>query len=233
MDGDRRAGDHGGDPAAAQGIPVYDQSGFAQALATVKNTLSMIEQGKQQISEAQALFGSLNKLTDVNGIATSLSQDAVRRWLPPEARDIAVLMNEGPEGLGAIGNRATTIRDVGRVNLPTLAVGAPQASFDARGRLDTMGNEAARDAALAETAYDVTQKRTDGLEELRGALDGATDAKDVLDIQARIGVETAHIQNDAMQLQAVAMRQAVGERLRAQQESERILSQAYESLGKP
>ncbi|MFC6623935.1 type IV secretion system protein [Novosphingobium panipatense] len=220
-------------PAAAQGIPVYDQSGFAQALATVKNTLSMIEQGKQQISEAQALFGSLNKVTDVNGIATSLSQDAVRRWLPPEARDIAVLMNEGPDGLGAIGNRATTIRNAGRVNLPTLAAGTPEASFDARGRLDTMGNDAARDAALAESAYDVTRKRTDGLEELRGALDGATDAKDVLDIQARIGVENAHIQNDAMQLQAVAMRQAAGERLRAQQESERILSQAYESLSKP
>lgn len=218
-------------PAAAQGIPVYDASGFAQAIATVKNTLSMIEQGKQQISEAQALFGSLNKLTDVNGIATSLTQDAVRRWLPPEVRDIAVLMNQGPDGLGAIGERATAIRDVGRISLPVLASSAAPAAWDARGRLDTIGDEAARDAALAETAYNVTRQRTDGLEDLRGALDGATDAKEVLDIQARIGVENAHIQNDAMQLQALAMRQAAGERLRAQQESERILSQAYESLG--
>lgn len=218
-------------PAAAQGIPVYDASGFAQAIATVKNTLSMIEQGKEQISEAKALFGSLNKLTDVNGIATSLTQDAVRRWLPPEARDIAVLMNQGPDGLGAIGERATAIRDVGRVSLPALASSAAPAAWDARGRLDAIGDEAARDAALAETAYNVTRQRTDGLEELRGALDGATDAKEVLDIQARIGVENAHIQNDAMQLQALAMRQAAGERLRAQQESERILSQAYESLG--
>lgn len=218
-------------PAAAQGIPVYDATGFAQALATVKNTLSMIEQGKEQIGEAKALFGSLNKLTDVNGIATSLTQDAVRRWLPPEARDIAALMNQGPEGLGALGERATAIRDVGRISLPPLSSSAGPGAWDARGRLDTIGNEAARDAALAETAYDVTRRRTDGLEELRGALDGATDAKDVLDIQARIGVENAHIQNDAMQLQAIAMRQAAGERLRAQQESERILSQAHESLG--
>ncbi|MFD1960553.1 type IV secretion system protein [Novosphingobium panipatense] len=130
-------------PAAAQGIPVYDQSGFAQALATVKNTLSMIEQGKQQISEAQALFGSLNKVTDVNGIATSLSQDAVRRWLPRSTGHRRV-DERGADGLGAIGNRATTIRNAGRVNLPTLAAGTPEASFDARGRLDTMGNDAAR-----------------------------------------------------------------------------------------
>ena len=42
-------------PAAAQGIPVYDSSGYLQALATVKNTLSMIEQGKEQIAEAKQL----------------------------------------------------------------------------------------------------------------------------------------------------------------------------------
>src|SRR3546814_8564531 len=104
--------------AAAQGIPVYDSSGFAQALATVKNTLSMIEQGKQQISEAQALFGSLNKLTVVNGIATSLTQDAVRRWLPPEARYIAVLMNQRPAGMGDIGERYQQSRAAGRLCLP-------------------------------------------------------------------------------------------------------------------
>ena len=41
-------------PAVAQGIPVYDSSGYLQALATVKNTLSMIDQGKEQIAEANA-----------------------------------------------------------------------------------------------------------------------------------------------------------------------------------
>lgn len=219
-------------PAAAQGIPVYDATGFAQALATVKNTLSMIEQGKQQISQAQSLFQSLNKLTDVNNIARSLSEDAVRRWLPPEVRDVAVLMREGPEGLGSLGQRAIEIRNVGRINLPDLAASALPSTRDARGRLDSNGDKAARDAALAEAAYDVTTKRTTGLEELRNALNGASDAKEVMDIQARISVENAHIQNDAMQLNALAMRQSAEERLRSQQDSERILSQALQSLGK-
>jgi len=39
-------------PAFAQGIPVYDSSPFLQTLSTVKNTLSMIEQGKEQIAQA-------------------------------------------------------------------------------------------------------------------------------------------------------------------------------------
>lgn len=219
-------------PAMAQGIPVYDSSTFLQTLSTVKNTLSMIEQGKEQISEAKALFGAFNKITDVNGIATSLSQDALRRWLPEDVRDIAVLTREGPDGLGSLGNRATEIRSTGRVSLPALSSSASQSMIDGRNRLDTLGDQAARDAALAETAYTATTKRTAGLEELRTALDSASDAKEVMDLQARIGVENAHIQNDAMQLQALAMRQAAGEKLRAQQESERILAQAHESLGK-
>src|SRR3546814_10070354 len=49
-------------PAAAQGIPVYESSGYLQALATVKNTLSMIEPGQEPIrsgehtSELQSLM---------------------------------------------------------------------------------------------------------------------------------------------------------------------------------
>jgi type IV secretion system protein VirB5 len=35
-------------PAFAQGIPVYDSSTFLQTLSTVKNTLSMIEQGSSK-----------------------------------------------------------------------------------------------------------------------------------------------------------------------------------------
>jgi hypothetical protein len=58
-------------PAMAQGIPVYDSSTFLQTLSTVKNTLSMIEQGKEQISQATDLFNSVNKLTGGHWAQTS------------------------------------------------------------------------------------------------------------------------------------------------------------------
>src|SRR3546814_18024872 len=80
-------------PALAQGIPVYESSTFLQTLPTVKNNLSMIEQGKQQISQATDMFNSVNKLTNVNQIASSLNTDAVRHLLPSEARDIQRLMS--------------------------------------------------------------------------------------------------------------------------------------------
>ncbi len=218
-------------PALAQGIPVYDSSGYLQALATVKNTLSMIEQGKAQIAEAQQLYGSFNKATNVNQIASSLSTDAVRHLLPSEARDIQRLMSSDNASLGSLGSSADRIRSANRIDLPALRPDATEYERTARDALGRRGDMAARDAAIAEAAYGVTAQRTAGLEELRSSLDGATDAKDVMDIQARVGVENAHIQNDAVQLQALQMRQQAETRLRSQQESEQILSRKLGSLG--
>lgn len=218
-------------PALAQGIPVYDSSGYLQALATVKNTLSMIEQGKAQIAEAQQLYGSFNKATNVNQIASSLSTDSVRHLLPSEARDIQRLMSSDNASLGSLGSSADRIRSANRIDLPTLRPDATEYERSARDALDRRGDMAARDAAIAEAAYGVTAQRTAGLEELRSSLDGATDAKDVMDIQARVGVENAHIQNDAVQLQALQMRQQAETRLRSQRESEQILSRKLGSLG--
>lgn len=218
-------------PAFAQGIPVYDSSTFLQTLSTVKNTLSMIEQGKEQIAQATDMFDSINKLTNVNQIASSLNTDAVRHLLPSEARDIQRLMSSDMTGLGSLGSSATRIRSANRVALPDLRVDATEFERTGRDAISKNGDIAARDAAVAEAAYGVTAQRTAGLEELRSSLDSASDAKDVMDIQARIGVENAHIQNDAVQLQALQMRQAAEARLRAQRESETSLAKLEQSLG--
>lgn len=218
-------------PAHAQGIPVYDSSTFLQTLSTVKNTLSMIEQGKQQISQATELYNSVNKLTNVNQIASSLNADEVRHLLPSEARDIQRLMSSDMSGLGSLGSAADRIRSSNRVALPDLRPDATAFERSSRDSLSRSGDMAARDAAIAEAAYGVTAQRTTGLEELRSSLDTASDAKEVMDIQARIGVENAHIQNDAVQLQALQMRQAAEARLRSQREGEANLAKLDQSLG--
>jgi len=217
-------------PAFAQGIPVHDSSTFLQTLSTVKNTLSIIEQGKQQISQATDMFNSVNKLTNVNQIASSLNTDAVRHLLPSEARDIQRLMSSNMTGLGTLGTAAGRIRSNNRVELPELRSDATAFERSNRYAISRNGDMAARDAAIAEAAYGVTAQRTTGLEVLRSSLDTASDAKDVMDIQARVGVENAHIQNDAVQLQALTMRQLAEQRIRSQQESEQILATKLQSL---
>src|SRR3546814_9810568 len=83
-------------------------------------------------------------------------------------------------------------RDANRVALPDLRPGASAYERASRDTLLRNGDLAARDAAIAESAYGVSAQRTAGLEELRTSLDTASDAKQVMDIQARVGVENAH-----------------------------------------
>ena len=113
----------------------------------------------------------------------------------------------------------------------TLRPGASAYERASRDNLLRNGDLAARDAAIAESAYGVSAQRTAGLEELRTSLDTASDAKQVMDIQARVGVENAHIQNDALQLQALRMRQESGRRLQMQRDDEQDLADLSASLG--
>src|SRR3546814_1951738 len=167
----------------------------------------MREQGKEQIGEAKQLYVSFNQVTDVNGIAPSLSTDSMRHLLPPEARALGRLMSSDNASLGSLGTVTTRIRDANRVALPDLRPGASAYERASHDTLLRNGDLAARDAAIAESAYGVSAQRTAGLEELRTSLDTASDAKQVSDIQAKVDRKSKRLQNDSLQLEALRMRQ--------------------------
>ena len=215
---------------AGPGIPTFDVSTYAQTLATVRNTMAAVEQAKAQVAEAQRLYASMNKLTNVNGIATVLNDGTVRNVLPAEARDLTKLMSGDLSNTGAVGQRAEAI--LRRSNMDTgLGDGGSDVARAYDDALLSSGQKAASSAAVAETAFGVTTSRTQGLEQLRTALNSASDAKQVADLQARIAVETAHIQNDQMQLQSVALRQAAQDRLDLASDSARHLRDLRASVG--
>ena len=213
---------------AGPGIPTFDVSTYAQTLATVKNTLAAVEQAKAQVAEAQRLYASMNKLTNVNGIATVLNDSAVRNVLPAEARDMTKLMSGDLSSTGAVGDRAKTILDQYRVDVGLSSSDADQGYQAA---IDRTNGQAATQAAIADTAYDVANQRTRGLEELRTSLDSATDAKEVMDLQARIAAESAHIANDQMKLQSIAMREQAAQTLKIQQNTQTNLKTRLVALG--
>ncbi|RVT90300.1 type IV secretion system protein [Sphingomonas crocodyli] len=209
-------------------MAVFDASTYAQTLATVRNTLSLIEQGREQLTEAQRLYASMNRLTDVNSYGAVLNLDAVRNLLPPEARDIDKLV-KGDGGGGDLSARAERIlRDADLdpgATIPTEVDSAYRAALEAAGR------KSATAAAIADTAFDVSTRRTEGLEDLRQRLDVATDAKAVADLQARIAVETAHIQNDQNKLEAIALRRAAQQELDLRADDARRSRDLEASLG--
>ena len=193
-----------GSPAIAQGIPVYDSSGYLQALATAGNTLKLIRQGQTQITTASSQLQSLQKLTNVNTVATSLIDPSVRNILPTTSMDATTLLAGDLTKLGSLGTQAAQIQSRYAIT-PSTSVSSDAAYNQA---LKDITGSAATTAALGANTLSITQTRMQGLDQLRTRLDSAKDPKDVMDLQARIAVEQAQLQNDMLKMQAIQMAQA-------------------------
>lgn len=190
-------------PAAAQGIPVFDSSSYLQALATVQHTATMIQQGEQQIQTAASTLNSLQKLTNVNSIASNLLQSQVRNILPNTTIDTETLTSGDLTRIGSLGTLATNIQS--RFGLTPSGSDADEAY--AQALRDSTGPAAAT-AAFGENTLSIAQTRMQGIDQLREQLSSAKDPKDVMDLQARISAEQAQLQNDMLKMQAIQLAQA-------------------------
>lgn len=190
-------------PASAQGIPVFDSSSYLQALATVQHTATMIQQGEQQITQATNTFNSLSKLTNVNNIAPQLLNSQVRNILPSTTIDASTLLSGDLTKLGSLSSLATSMQ----TKYGLSSTGSTADAAYAQALKDATGSSAAT-AALGENTLSLTQTRMQGLDQLREQLSSAKDPKDVMDLQARISVEQAQLQNDMLKMQAIQMAQA-------------------------
>jgi type IV secretion system protein VirB5 len=191
-------------PAAAQGIPVFDTSTYVQALAQVQNTIKMIQQGEQQIQTATTTLSSLQKLTNVNALAPQLLNAQVRNILPNTTIDASTLLSGDLSKIGSLGSLASSIQS--RYALP--ATSSSDADLAYTQALKDATSSSAATAALGENTLSIAQTRMQGLDQLREQLSYAKDPKDVMDLQARISVEQAQLQNDMLKMQAIQMAQA-------------------------
>ena len=74
---------------------------------------------------------------------------------------------------------------------------------------------------LGQAVYDTASRRIDQLEELRRQISASKDAKEVLDLSARLQAEQALLQNDVLRLQGLAMIQRAQADMDVEREHER------------
>ena len=160
-------------PASAQGIPVFDSTSVLKHIEQIQKTMQMIEQGRQQIAEAQQLYQGLNQLTDVSSIANQLKTDSLRT-------------------LGV------DVNSLERMARGDFSGGGDQTDV----RYQT-ARSIAMDKAMAEGMGEAATSRGEGLEELRNRLATASTAKEVADLQARIQLESASMMNDQLRVEAL------------------------------
>jgi type IV secretion system protein VirB5 len=198
--------------AQAQVI-VFDPTSYAKILLQAQTALNQLKQLEQQVAQGQQLLTSLNQISNVNRLATVLSQPSLRAFLPNADAFVAAAQGDLTT-LGAIGAKAQAIRSAIQLYMPP--------SGDAAGAdLAAAGNRAAINLATGEAVGEAGATRLTGLQQLQAALDTAPNARAVLDLEARLAAEQAMISNDQMRLQGLAMTQAAQDQIQTQRDRER------------
>nr|WP_314433993.1 type IV secretion system protein [uncultured Brevundimonas sp.] len=203
--------------AQAQQI-VHDPTAFAQMLAEARTALDQLRTLQAQLEQGEALFDSLNDGSGVNALARELSLSNIRTPLP----DLETLRRAADGDLSALGDLAERAEAIRR---DTRLYTAPEGDLSAaetfyRDSLERSGARTARDLALGEAVGRSADRRRDGLEDLRAALDTAPNARAVMDLEARLAAEQALIQNEQIRLQGLALTQAAEARLEEQRARE-------------
>lgn len=204
--------------AQAQQI-VHDPTAFAQMVKDARASLEQLQALQTQIARQQALFDSLNNLSDVNRLAQSLGLPEVRTPLP-DLKALRAAADGDLSALGDLADRAEAIRRATRLYTPPRD-DLSEADAFYRDSLERAGARTARDLALGEAVGQASDRRREGLETLRQALDTAPNARAVLDLEARLAAEQALLQNEQLRMQGLALTQAAEARLEAQRARER------------
>lgn len=192
-------------------VLVHDPGAVAQLISQAQTAVSQLDELREQVAQAERLYESFNDLSQINDLAAVLLTPEVQRYLP-ELSQFQAAAKGDLRALGAIAARAEAIREENRTYVP---VDARSAEI-----LEASGARSARDMALGEKIGEIADQRLQGLEELRSALNGAENARAVMDLTARLSAEQAIIQNDQVRLQGMLIMQAAEERLQAQRERE-------------
>ncbi|MBN8954879.1 MULTISPECIES: P-type DNA transfer protein VirB5 [unclassified Rhizobium] len=182
--------------AAAQGIPVTDQSAIAKQIESITQLKSQLDTLNQQLQQAQQLYGSLNKITNMADVAGLLNDPSIRKALPQDFGAIEGLLKGSASGV--FGNAASKF-------LHDNSTYRTDANDFYAQELSRAQNQNAGQMSLGQQIYDAATKRIDGIDLLRQQISSAADAKDIADLQARLQAETAFLQTDVLRMQGLQM----------------------------
>ncbi|UXS99927.1 P-type DNA transfer protein VirB5 [Agrobacterium tumefaciens] len=197
--------------ASGQGIPVNDQAAIAKQIESIAQLKSQLDALNEQIGQARQLYGSLNKLTDMADVAEVLNDPAIRKALPFDFAAIEGLLKGN--GTGVFGDSASRFLE-GNSTYRTDAD-----DFYAQ-ELSRLQNKNAGQMSLGEQIYDAATKRIDGIDQLRGKISTAGDAKEIADLQARLQAEQAFLQTDVLRMEGLRMVQQAQNQVDEQRKAE-------------
>lgn len=202
----------GGGPASAFDI-VYDPTAVAKLVDQVRQMEKQLTALNDQLDQAKRLYDSFNKLTNAGDIAGLLNSTQFRKYLPAEFSQIEGLVNGS--GSGSFASSLDSYLTQNRVYTAN-----PGNAFYAT-ELDRIARQTGTSHSIGQVVYDTAAKRVDELDKLRQQIGQARDVKEILDLSARVQVESTLLQNDVLRMQGLAMVQRAQGEMNGQRERER------------
>jgi type IV secretion system protein VirB5 len=187
-------------PAALANYPVFDATNFAKMVEQVRITAQQLQQAKATYESLQALHGTRN-------LGAVLYNPALRQYLPEQWAGVYDAV-----AAGRYAGISGSVRDIERAEQLTGTVAEQIDRMRQRSRTTAVANK-----ALGLRAFDGAKARLQQIESLMQQVNMTKDAKGVAEIQARIAIEQAAVQNETTKLQLIQMLQAAEEKLQAQQ----------------
>lgn len=176
---------------------VIDAAVLGQAIQQVQAWGQQYQQMQAQLSQLRQAQASMTGDRGMSGLLGNQN----RSYLPPNWNAAMTALNTPGTTYGQLAAAAQQIKQAQSV---LSAQETSRLSPQMQAYLEQTRNLAASQQALGQAAYNTSAQRVNTLQALTNALNGATDPKAVMDLQARIASEQAALQNDGIQLQAVA-----------------------------
>lgn len=190
----------------AQGIPTFDESNLAQALLMVDHMKSQIN---NQLDQLERLESQERALSGSRGMGDLFNDPALRNYLPENWKGVYDQVKSGRYG-GAEFEQIYSEYGITTDNEHAIAIYETDAA----------------NTAILRNSYQNTLARLNNIEGLLRNVDTTVDIKAAADLQNRIAVEQAIIQNEQNRLNLM-MRLAEAERTAQQEKARRYMADTY------
>ena len=192
----------------AQGIPVYDASGYAQLIAQLDamadDYANQIDQLEEAVRQADAITGTRN----MGDVANGVFEQQLRQYLPNTWQDTLNMINGAPIPNGALGTQniySNLYNEFDPLSGATIMASDP--SGQVAKAIDRRTGTTYAAIAASEQAYNNIPVRMQTYESLLNELNNSDDLKASVDLNARIAAENGILMNEIMRLNAIQIQQ--------------------------
>ena len=193
-----------------QGIPVIDIANLVQTIMQVLNDVTKIANQVEQIEALQSQLASINGVRNLGNVFDSTT---LKNYVPANAYNLVNAIDTG--GYGGLTSTSKTLRDAQMVYNCLDRAGA------ARTDCQAILAQPYQQKGLLQDAMKAASGRLDQIKSLMTQINGTSDQKAVLEIQARIGAENAMLQHEMSQVQMLTGMADSEERIARSRDRER------------